>query len=113
MGQEYATSPISGPYVYFPSGIRLDLQHGLGKEPVFVDFWVSFNETGELTPSAGNQSIMLARDAESILVKNDSCEDFYLWAYARSSDLWDGTQQPTALEQPELPIDAALPACDE
>jgi hypothetical protein len=84
-GSEYQSSPRSGPLLHFPAGRRYSLAHGLSSEPGHVEIWLAFSETGSLAPSAGNQSIVDVVDREQIVVKNDTCAEFWLWLLATRS----------------------------
>jgi hypothetical protein len=85
----YWTTPPTGPLLHFPPQRIYLLVHGLRADPTHVDINLSFLESGEkqtLSPSSGNQSLWHTREKGIIWLKNDSCAEFYVHAFA-STDL--------------------------
>lgn len=87
----YETSPFSGPLLDFPTGAKWEIFHDLGAIPWGLDAFVAFSEcpttepcgnmegddTG-LTLAAGNAVTFHSVTAESVIVRNDTCADFFL-----------------------------------
>jgi hypothetical protein len=78
----YETSGWAGPFLHFPPGRRLVIEHGLGRPPL-VQTYLSFSERGladgnNASESAGNQLVIEAVDDQIVKVRNDSCAEFYL-----------------------------------
>ncbi len=90
-GDEYQSSPRGGPYLEFPSGRRYRLVHGLTNPPTpgTIEIRLGFEPSGNLADTAGNQAILDSVDAESIVIENDTCADFFLYVYARGSAIPD------------------------
>lgn len=93
---QYATSPVSGPFLKFASGSRWELFHDLGAVPRSYGASVAFSEcptaepcsTGNgdgsgLTLAAGNAVTFDSFSAESVVVRNDTCSDFFLYVWLR------------------------------
>ena len=99
----YMTSPWTGRLLLFEGGKRFDLHHKLGCTPRHIDMYESFNEqglaAGTVAPCAGNMCELQRVDQTGILVKNDTCSDFYLLVVASSPDcdlnLDGGTDGPS------------------
>jgi hypothetical protein len=87
VGDVYESSDVSGPLLDFPPGRTYRLMHDLGARPRDVDAYLAFdpfplegpnNDTGKssnIAPSAGNQTVIEAKTAEYIDVRNDTCAD--------------------------------------
>ncbi|HEU4533241.1 MAG TPA: hypothetical protein VFS00_03955, partial [Polyangiaceae bacterium] len=78
----YETSAPDGEHLEFNGGARYCLFHGLGRRPFRVEPWVSFSRTGtssgnEAKP-AGNMLEVLHVDDCVIIVRNDSCGEYFL-----------------------------------
>lgn len=89
----YQTGAPDEEMLHFPQGRIYNLVHGLGSSPISVDIFVSFREKLErsgdtndktqpnnVSPSAGNQSVIQVWNDEIIQVRNDTCADLYLRA---------------------------------
>lgn len=84
----YVSSSSHGGLLDFPGGKRYDLFHHLGFEPIQVQLYWSFSESGigttdqidrsSLTPAAGNSASIQLKNDQFIRVKNDSCVDYAL-----------------------------------
>ncbi len=90
---EYETNGFDQPYIPFPAGRRWQIQHQLGTLPTEIKSYVSFVErplpagkNGNTAESAGNQVIIEAVTDESVQVRNDTCEEFYLRLVVRSGN---------------------------
>jgi hypothetical protein len=78
----YETSGADGEHLDFSGGARFCIYHGLGRRPFRVEPWVSFSRygisQGNEAKAAGNMLEILHVDACVIIVRNDSCGDYYL-----------------------------------
>lgn len=88
-GETYHSGPWEGPHPFFPPGRTIVFEHGLGRIPWHINFWLAFQPTGTLAPSAGNMAELRTMDSPSpqvdentISVYNDTCSDFYLFVVA-------------------------------
>jgi len=79
-GTVYETSDWTGPLLHFPAGRRYLLDvHGLRSRPELVNTYVAFEERPDnLSESAGNQVVIEAVDTEVVVVRNDTCAEFFL-----------------------------------
>ncbi|MDI1429278.1 hypothetical protein [Polyangium sorediatum] len=86
----YMSAPWNGELLWFPAGMRYELEHGLGEVPRFVDIWLSFKKcgTGESTiaPAAGNQAELRTVDTNKLVIVNGSCVDYWLLVVAGTGD---------------------------
>jgi hypothetical protein len=83
----YESSAPDGPLLPFPAKTRLRLQHDLGFTPLYVHSSLSFDPNGtagagSITAGSGNPALIDCKDDHSILVRNDTCEDFYIYVTA-------------------------------
>jgi hypothetical protein len=89
----YQTGAPDDEMLHFPQGRTYNLVHGLGTVPVGIELFVSFREQLErsgdtedktepnnVSPSAGNQTVIQVWDDEFIQVRNDTCAELYLRA---------------------------------
>lgn len=79
----YLSSPWDGELLYFPGGMRYDLDHGLGAPPRWISAYLSFDrygaqDGGKLAPAAGNQVVIVEVSDTTIRVANDSCVPYWL-----------------------------------
>jgi hypothetical protein len=92
----YQSSSWEGPWLHFPGGRRYLLAHRLGQVPASVTAYLSFKEypgpegnpdgePGNASQATGNMALIEQVDAENIVVRNDSCSDFYLRVVAQAS----------------------------
>lgn len=78
----YETSAADGQHLNFSAGTQYRIYHQLGARPLLVQPWVSFSSTGikggNEAPPAGNMTEILDINDEFILIRNDSCGDYWL-----------------------------------
>jgi hypothetical protein len=78
----YESSAPDAEHIDFHGGARVCIYHGLGGRPLRVEPWVSFSSTGTLNGNeakpAGNMLEVLHVDECVIIVRNDSCGDYFL-----------------------------------
>jgi hypothetical protein len=81
----YETNAWNEKFVDFPAGRRLALVHGLARTPIEVRSYLAFSAKalpedarGVVAESAGNQVLIQRVNEESVDVRNDTCEHFYL-----------------------------------
>ncbi len=88
-GAEFETAPPGGPHLFFPGGRRYALVHGLTPPPTLgtVSIALAFAEDGSTSPASGNEVVVQEVTDEHVVVKNDTCADFYLYVHATSSAL--------------------------
>lgn len=99
----YESSSVHGPLLDFRGGRRYDLFHHLGFEPIVVQVYWSFRETGvgidaqtsdtgSLTLGSGNSAESQLINDQFVRVKNDSCVDFWarFVAFGGSKPVVDG-----------------------
>jgi len=93
----YETNAWDGAFVDFPAGRRWALVHGLAATPIELRSYLAFkshplpaDDTGFVAESAGNQVLIEGVDAETIRVRNDTCEHFYLRLVASTAPSPDG-----------------------
>jgi hypothetical protein len=85
-GTVYETSGWDGPLLHFPTGRRYELVHHLRSLPEFVNTYVAFEERPEnLSESAGNQVVIERVDDVAVVVRNDTCAEFFLRVVAGTS----------------------------
>lgn len=89
-GQIYMTTPYDGTWLHFPSQRRFILRHHLGTSSYSVDIYLSFHsrplEKGGLSEPAGNEAIIERLDEHEIVVRNDTCAEFYLLVRLETTD---------------------------
>ena len=78
----YETSTPDGEHLSFNGGTRYCIYHRLGRRPFSVEPWLSFSRYGtslgnEAKP-AGNMVEVLRVTDQVIIVRNNSCSDYYL-----------------------------------
>ncbi len=103
----YETAPPDGEHLDFNGGARYCIFHNLGRRPFRVEPWVSFSKTGtyggnEAKP-AGNMLEVLHVDACVLIVRNDSCGEYYLRVTV---------SDPVATSADEAPVDCADPSVE-
>jgi hypothetical protein len=85
----YKTSEFDGELLWFPGGMRYELEHKLGTVPEFWDAYLSFEQYGTLestiAPAAGNQTELVEMNETSLIVANKTCADFWLVVIAGAS----------------------------
>jgi hypothetical protein len=102
----YETSTPDGEHIDFNGGSRFCIYHNLGRRPFHVEPWVSFKPTGvnggnEAKP-AGNMLEVLHVDECVIIVRNDSCGDYYLRVLASDPVTLDPAAAPAACDDPAV-----------
>lgn len=91
-GLVYESTPEDGAWLHFPSGREFQLLHDLGTSNVTIEPYLSFRsrprssderEQGSFVAASGNLVLISNVTAESITVKNGTCEnDYYLFVRA-------------------------------
>jgi len=85
-GTTYQTSEFDGELLYFPGGMRYELEHGLGARPDRWEAYLSFDRfgarTGTVALAAGNQVELIEVTDETITVANGSCVEYWLLVVA-------------------------------
>lgn len=108
-GEYYETGTLEEPFLYFPAGRMYELVHGLGEAPTELHAYLAFAECplsssvrnpggaprcepvdaesggGGFAEAAGNQALFEVRDDRVVLVRNDTCAEFYLRVVARTA----------------------------
>lgn len=94
----YETNAWDLPFVDFPAGRRWALVHGLRETPIEIKSYLAFKSKplpkdgkGFAAESAGNQVLIEGVDEESVRVRNDTCEHFYLRLVASALPPEDGS----------------------
>jgi len=94
-GHSYRSAAWDGELLPFAGGAYYQIYHGLGRVPVGLAFYLSFERRGvaeaSLAPAAGNQVEIKAIDDETVTVLNGTCADYYLLATA-----WTGGNEIAA-----------------
>lgn len=85
----YQTSEFDGELLYFPGGMRYELEHGLGQRPDRWQAYLSFDRfgtrTGTVALAAGNQVELIDADDETLTVANGSCVEYWLLVVASAA----------------------------
>jgi len=75
----YVSSDWQKGLLHFPGGKRYRLVHHLGFVPLEVSVYVSFADRDQpLTECAGNTCVIEAVRDDAIIVKNDTCSEFWI-----------------------------------
>ncbi|MEI9936716.1 MAG: hypothetical protein WDO69_05785 [Pseudomonadota bacterium] len=86
--------PLSGPelqvlppYTYFPANRTVVFHVGLIDIPTDINIYLSFSPERDATvaPSAGNQSLIRRFNKEEIVLRNDTCSEFWVYLTASAS----------------------------
>ena len=94
----YMSSPWDGELLYFPGGMRYELEHHLGATPRFFQPYLSFSrygtkgasgesdesESSALSPAAGNQVEVTDLNPTTMTVINGSCVEYWLLVVAEA-----------------------------
>ena len=80
---------VPGPppsFTHFPANRVITFHIGLRDIPVAVPY-LSFSPDGDATiaPCAGNQCLIRKRTKDVVVLRNDTCSDFYVWLTATTS----------------------------
>jgi hypothetical protein len=81
-------SPGSEPsFAHFPTNRIVTFHVGLIAFPTDIQVYLSFSPDGDATvaPAAGNQSLIRKRSKDQIVLRNDTCSEFYVWLTASAS----------------------------
>ena len=79
----YESAPWDGELLNFPGGMRYEIVHDLGREPTWVELYLSFDrygttDGGKVAQAAGNQAVVVGADRSSIHVVNDTCVAYWV-----------------------------------
>ena len=81
----YESTSFRGAYLEFRPNKRYRFFHGLRGTPAVVQAWVGFTEVplgstgrGNISEAAGNMAILESVTDEHVVIRNDTCETFYL-----------------------------------
>jgi len=82
---------VSGPvptFSYFPANRIITFHVGLAAYPTTITPYLSFSPDGDATvaPCAGNQCLIRKRNKDVIVLRNDTCSEFWVWLTASTSD---------------------------
>jgi hypothetical protein len=85
----YETSQVRAEMLPFPAGSAYEIEHQLGLTPVSVLPYISFvarpYESGDdVTLASGNLTLIEGWDERVIVVRNDTCSDFYIRVVAEA-----------------------------
>jgi hypothetical protein len=107
--QYYETGSLDQPFLHFPAGRSYALVHGLHQAPSEFHAYLAFAECplskserrpgapprcapidaesggGGFSEGAGNEAIFEVRDDRVIVVRNDTCAEFYLRVVASTT----------------------------
>jgi hypothetical protein len=82
----YQSAPFNGPRDAFPAMTTMHFMHRLGFTPEFMESFVSFlAENSSASENAGNQAEWVCVDDDEFVVRNDTCQDFYIVVSAYGS----------------------------
>jgi hypothetical protein len=75
------------PYTYFPANRSVVFHIGLLDTPSDINIYLSFREERSKTvaPCAGNQCLIRKYNKDEIVVRNDTCSEFWVWLTASTS----------------------------
>ena len=81
---------VPGPvpsFTHFPANRIITFHVGLASYPTNVTPYLSFVPDGDRTiaPCAGNQCLIRKRSKDEIVLRNDTCSEFYVWLTASTS----------------------------
>ena len=84
----YMSSPWDADLLWFPGGMQIRMEHGLGQVPRSWTAYLSFDAEGtagdgRMAPGAGNQVELVGMDDVAITVRNSTCADYYLLVTAQ------------------------------
>lgn len=82
---------VPGPvpwFTHFPANRIITFHVGLAAYPTTITPYLSFSPDGDATvaPCAGNQCLIRKRNKDVIVLRNDTCSEFYVWLTASTSD---------------------------
>lgn len=75
------------PYTYFPANRIIRFHIGLVATPTEFHVYLSFSPQRDATiaPAAGNQSLVRKVNKDEIVLRNDTCSEFWVWLTASTS----------------------------
>jgi len=83
-----STEQGAGPsFAHFPANRIITFHLGLVGFPTDINVYLSFSPDGDATvaPCAGNQCLIRKRSKDQIVLRNDTCSEFYVWLTASTS----------------------------
>lgn len=90
----YETTAYDGEWLHFPSNRRFDFKHNLGTTNYSIAAsYVSFSSrpvpadgesATDISQAAGDMMIIEKRDANDLVVRNDTCSELYLYLKLRT-----------------------------
>jgi len=74
-------------FAYFPTNRIITFHVGLVGYPTTITPTLSFSPDGDATvaPCAGNQCLIRKRSKDQIVLRNDTCSEFWVWLTASTS----------------------------
>jgi len=74
-------------FTYFPANRIVTFHVGLVGYPTGIHPYLSFSPDGDATvaPCAGNQCLIRKRSKDEIVLRNDTCSEFWVWLTAATS----------------------------
>lgn len=85
----YQSAPFDGELLYFPGGMHYALHHGLGRAPLWVQTYLSFEQFGTnggpVSIVGGNEVEIAGVDEDTVKVDNGSCAEYWLLVVAGTS----------------------------
>lgn len=74
-------------FTYFPANRIITFHVGLVRTPLVITPTLSFSPDGDATvaPCAGNQCLIRESSKDVIVLRNDTCSEFYVWLTASTS----------------------------
>ena len=75
------------PYTHFPANRSIVFHIGLIDTPTDINIYLSFSPLRDKTvaPAAGNQSLIRRFNKDEIVIRNDTCSEFWVWLTASTS----------------------------
>ncbi len=75
------------PYTYFPANRIITFHVGLLDTPTAINPYLSFfaERNHTVAPAAGNQSLIRSYNKDEIVLRNDTCTEFWVWLTASTS----------------------------
>lgn len=88
-GGVYMSSPWDADLIWFPGGMQVRIEHGLGRVPRAWTAYLSFQPEGtrgkgRLAEAAGNQVELMSVDDVALTIRNASCADYYVLVTAQA-----------------------------
>lgn len=85
----YMSSPWDQDLIYFPGGMQVRIEHGLGQVPRTWTAYLSFQKDGlrnggSMAVAAGNQVELVEMNDVSMTFHNSTCADYYLLITAQT-----------------------------